>query len=129
MSRFGNVRCVKPAGPLVTSLLYETLPRSVPALKWGQEHEGIAREEYCKTTQRKVASRGLVLHECGYLGCSSDGIVFDGKEQGLLEIKCPFSARKMNVPDACLSVEGFCCALSHEVEPSLRRNHNYYFQV
>ena len=32
-SRFGNiVRRVKPAGPLVTSLLYESLPRSVPAL-------------------------------------------------------------------------------------------------
>ena len=77
----------------------------------------------------KVALRGLVMDGCGFIGCSPDGIVYDGNEQGLLEIKCPFSARQMSIENACLGLDNFCCALSADAEPSLRRNHDYYFQV
>ena len=131
-SRFGPiVRRSSPAGRLVVSLLHESIPSGFPALKWGRDHEAAAREAYCEAKKVNVALRGLVMEERGFIGCSPDGIVYDVNEQGqqLLEIKCPFSARQMSIENACLGLDNFCYALSADAEPSLRRNHDYYFQV
>ena len=129
-SRFGAIiRRVKPAGPLVKSLLYDSVPETLPSLKWGREHEDDARKCYEAQQGCKVACRGLVVDKCGYLGCSPDGVVFHHDEEGLLEIKCPYSARNMDLEEACLVVENFCCFLDADGRPCLSKNHDYYYQI
>ena len=70
------------------------------------------------------------MAECGFIGCSPDGIVFDSAEgEGLLEVKCPYSARDMDVETGCLMLDNFCASLSPGGTPTLKRNHDYYFQI
>lgn len=131
-SRFGAVaRRTKPAGPLVQSFLYAKPLPDLPALRWGRDHEGEARTAYVDTrgTGVKVAERGLMVHSCGFLACSPDGIIYEGSGEGLLEIKCPFTARDMDIETACLMLPHFCSSLSPEGIPSLKRNHDYFFQI
>ena len=108
-----------PAGPLVAHLLYEKVPHRIAALVWGRDHEKEACAAYCQQTSRTVAAWGLTLGGCGYIGCSPDGFVYDGAQQGLLEIKCPFSARMMTVEEACLSISDFFCSLDPHGKPLL----------
>ena len=66
----------------------------------------------------------------GWLACSPDGLVWDGNEQlvGILEIKCPYSAREMTISEACQKISSFSC-LSTEGGIKLAHSHNYYYQV
>lgn len=60
-----------------------------PALAWGRDHEDEARERYEVETGEVVDLVGFIPHpEIKWLGASPDGLVDD---DGLLEIKCPFS--------------------------------------
>ena len=51
-----------------------------------------------------------------------------GKISGILEIKCPFSAAKISVREACAELPNFYCS---EVDGKLVLNndHAYYYQV
>ena len=52
----------------------------------------------------QVTKSGLWIDlNTGWLACSPDGLVWDGNEQlvGILEIKCPYSAREMTISEAC----------------------------
>ena len=35
----------------------------------------------------------------------------------------------MDLEEACLVVENFCCFLDADGRPCLRKNHNYYYQI
>lgn len=60
-----------------------------PALQWGRDHEDEARREYEVRSRNLVDLVGFVPHpEVPWLGASPDGLV---GEDGLLEIKCPYS--------------------------------------
>ena len=60
-----------------------------PALEWGRDHEDEAREAYEAETGAFVQLVGFIPHpSIPYLGASPDGLV---DEDGLLEIKCPYS--------------------------------------
>ena len=90
-------------------------------MKWGRDHEEKAREDYAKKLKVNVASRGLMMAECGFIGCSPDGIVFDSAEgEGLLEVKCPYSVRDMDVETGCLMLDNFCASLSPGGTPTLK---------
>ena len=67
------------------------------------------------------------IDECGYLGASPDGIMVDteGRPVRLVEVKCPFNAHNKTVKQAWKS---FCCSLEQKY-PSLKLDHEYYFQV
>ena len=74
-------------------------PASLPALKYGHEHENDAWIKYMQRhlecgQQVTVKQSGLLLQNNGFIACSPDGLAYDHhtKEQGLLEIKCPISA-------------------------------------
>ena len=83
------------------------LPRcNKSSLKWGHANEEKGRKEYIgeyssQHTNLKVSLSGLVtLPEAPYLRCSPDGIVIcKCHSPRLLEVKCPFAARKVTVEE------------------------------
>lgn len=67
------------------------------ATLWGQQHEPLAVLDYMSETGRMVDEAGFYTHpEHDWLGASPDGFVGD---DGLLEIKCPFSMRNETNPE------------------------------
>ena len=75
----------------------------IPSIDWGKKNESVARRDY---------------------------LVYDSSEsnpQGLLEIKCPYSARDLIIAEACESRQFFCSILNEKA--SLSDSQNYYFQV
>ena len=78
----------------------------------------------------KVRKSGLWIDTSkGWLACSPDGVIEeDGALVGVLEIKCPYSARDMSPIEACDKLPTFSCQLIDR-QLTLKRTHNYYFQV
>ena len=82
----------------------------------------------------KVVTTGI--HVCvtkPWLAASPDGLVEDpfeppDRRHGLLEIKCPYSARMLKPSAACTELNRFCCALVNGA-PSLKKNHDYHYQI
>lgn len=115
---------------------YSSLP---PAVKWGQEHETDAKQDYLALKSAfgdvRVEDTGLTLCSShSFIGASSDGRIHYAGEEGVLEIKCPFSLKgkpvsKMEIQDIVnLSDPSFC--LVHGIDgPKLRHDHDYYAQV
>lgn len=62
-----------------------------PSIQWGKDHEDEAREAYEIATGEFVDLVGFIRHPTiGFFGASPDGLVGD---DGLLEIKCPYSTK------------------------------------
>ena len=59
------------------------------ALDWGNDYEPLARRKYEERTWNEVQQIGFCTYG-DYVGCSTDGLVDD---DGMIEIKCPFSSR------------------------------------
>lgn len=65
---------------------------ATPATQWGVDHEDEARNVYEDMTGELVDLVGFIPHpSVSYFGASPDGLV---GEDGLLEIKCPYSSQK-----------------------------------
>ena len=117
---------------LAKQLLYcKVSGGTVAALLWGQQHETDALQSY----QMSLGS-GLTVHEVGvfignsgFLGASPDGIVKDcsGHTVHLVEVKCPYKARSKTVEEM-YDDASFCCSLVNG-KPTLRQDHDYYYQV
>jgi len=79
----------------------------IPAIRWGVDHEDVARQNYIEEMSSshinfKCANAGLMVNPLyPHLGASPDGFVqcdcCPGK--GLLEIKCPFAAKDSDPND------------------------------
>ena len=115
---------------LVRRLLSKKNISTVPAIKWGIEHEETARHDYtCKMTlcyqHFECTLAGLTINPLyPFLGASPDGHTqCDCCGQGLLEIKCPFSGRHGN-PQELMGKPG-----SFLKANGLSRSHKYYTQV
>ena len=121
------VKRQSPFAPLVTRPLSPTPFRS-SAVDWGRQNEAVARKEYAvKNDHVTISERGLHLMANGFIGACPDGVLHDpsmplGSQQGLLEIKCPYSARHYTPLDACTSLETFFCQLSDTGDIRLKRN-------
>lgn len=103
----------------------------IPALKYGQDMEPTAREAYEKATGNIVSETGFWTNsKCMWLGGSPDGIVTcKSGQKGLLEIKCPYSARTESIDEFmgrkdCYLQFGGLDGLVH-----LNQSHNYYYQI
>jgi hypothetical protein len=94
---------------------------------YGLHYENEARKCYEKITNTAVLDCGIFLDvPTGLLGASPDGLI---GSDGLLELKCPFSARyHTNIADA---ISNDCIPyLKQSVDKlQLVRNSNYYFQI
>ncbi|XP_064622873.1 uncharacterized protein LOC135485074 [Lineus longissimus] len=106
----------------------------VPAIRYGRENESVAIDRYKKFMTNagfniKVLENGLAVNPSSpWLGASPDGKILDEKSGlGQLEIKCPMSYKDIDPLDACKD-DKFYCELV-DGKPTLKRSHNYFYQV
>ena len=91
-SNFGPVCRRRPStrAARVKEMLYPAISDAL-ALKYGHDNENIARKELEIVLKKKIKTcRLFVNQEFPFSGASPDGLI---DEDGLVEIKCPFSAK------------------------------------
>lgn len=103
------------------------------ATHYGKCNESKAKASYLQQ------NRGVHCHECGFvvnknfafLGATPDGVVCDEGKTGIMEIKCPYSARNMTVKDACTSdeIRDFFLEIDQNETMCLKKSHSHYAQV
>lgn len=102
-------------------------PRTA-ALQWGIDNEPVAKEEYVKLMSNhhsfQLCSAGLFVNpKAPHLGASPDGLVHcECCGNGILEIKCPYSARE-GLPASASYIE------ESEGIFKLSKKHKYYYQI
>ena len=108
---------------------------AIPSLKWGIENQDRARNLYEQellntSPSLKVVPSGLWIDTTmGWLAASPDGLIYDEDQLiGLLEIKCPFSAKDLRPIEAAETLPAFFCTDTSN-QLFLKRNSDYYFQV
>lgn len=127
-----------PPDNLVKQVMQYHVPRTVPSMKWGIDHERAASRAYGTEMRERRGHSFLTVAECGllvdkdrpYLGASPDGLVSCPDctpPCGLLEIKCPWSCRSSTVAEACASAD-FCCEL-RDGKVALKRDSPYFYQI
>lgn len=71
------------------------------SITYGRGHERVARRSYSNSEQVHTHDCGLVVNPAfPFLGATPDAKVCDCDEFGIIEIKCPYSARDMTVAEA-----------------------------
>lgn len=98
--------------------------------EYGRKTESSARNAFSKASHQKVIEIGLVISKQNpWLAYSPDGIIInDDKPMELLEIKCPFKGKAMNVHDAIM-YEFKSCLIIEGLHIRLKEKHKYYAQV
>jgi len=91
---------------------------NTPAVRYGQQNEAIAVRSY--VNYQNKCGINIQVNSCGlsidpWLAASPDAIVLDPtqkhQKKGCLEVKCPYSCKKMLFETACKNVSGFCLVL------------------
>ena len=136
-SKFARISCARidSSRSLLKSVMQYNPPITsrVPALKWGVDHENVARQQYIDMMSHQHNTfechpAGLmVCIEHSHLGASPDGLVTCVCcGSGLVEIKCPYKYREEHPHQVIDS--SFCLS---EVEGAMKLNHchDYYIQV
>ncbi len=132
-SKLGEmIKCRVPTTKCMQLLYPSKSAVSSASLQWGRENEARAREHYIKhgiDSEFTIRESGIFISEIGFLGASPDGLVYKNSQlEGIIEIKCPYSARNRTIHDAC-SGSSFFCTKDSSDRIYLRKNHNYYYQV
>ncbi|KAK1875799.1 Ubiquitin-conjugating enzyme E2 D2 [Dissostichus eleginoides] len=103
--------------------------------QWGLQNEDTAKKSYLVAMQDhhediNVAASGLILNpELPWIGASPDGVVTCAcHEPGILEIKCPFSAKDRSLLE-CTKDSRFCLTVPEGGVMSLKLDHSYMYQV
>lgn len=104
------------------SIVYSYSLDNVPAIKYGKSHEKSAIEQLQK-------QEGITVEKCGlfidkdhfFLGASPDGLY----NEGIVEIKCPYSARNMDSEEAIRQKK----INFWKLDGSVNTNHDWYFQI
>ncbi|KAL4084608.1 hypothetical protein QTP88_027539 [Uroleucon formosanum] len=90
----------------IESLLYGTFQGNL-ATKYGVEHEEVAKEQLANILGVNIEPSGLFVDsEQFYLAASPDGLIGD---DGLMEIKCPSSAKSVSPKEAIENKIIKCC--------------------
>lgn len=126
------VRCIKPEWA-IKQILYPGGDAYSEALSYGRRHEDDAVVAYTNLKSLydvdvQVFETGLHIHPgFPFIAASPDRLVTDGKEEGLLEVKCPITKKGMT-PEAACQDKKFCCEMVNG-EVTLKTTHAYYYQV
>ena len=126
-------RSTTPVANLVKAMLYSNSKIDAPSLRWGRDHEEVARKQYMNEKNSFVLSKsGLVIDEQhGWLACTPDNLVTDARNtnnpHGLVEYKCPYSARTTTIQEEALKKDFFANIINGKV--TLKKSHKYYYQV
>ena len=139
-SYFGRVCKMRPTtsgSKLATTITSQCQKKFTPvACAWGKDNEPLAVEayiQYMAMQQRPitVSQTGLIINpNFSYLGASPDGLLTDcnGTDpSGILEIKCPYKYRDVD-PCEAAGNKDFCSELTGDTL-TLKRSHNYYYQI
>ena len=131
-SNFGQIitRKASPNENLLSRLFHPKQISSAP-LAYGKRNESKAKAKYlAKFPDRHLHECGFVVNnEFPFLGATPDGKLCDKGTVGIVEIKCPFSARDFTVKDACSQISDFFLQQNQNGEILLKKNHSYYAQV
>ena len=124
--------------PLLARICKENDIGFIPAVKYGKEHEHLARKSFCDNIVKKHLNGKLL--DCGLLASSSfpfiratpDNIFTcrccgENSDKVPVEIKCPFKIKDKNVLEAYEELD-FLEKNAHG-EVCLSRSHKYYSQV
>ena len=106
--------------------VYASKGFSTVATKYGVNNEAAAITQY-------EILRGVHVHQCGlvinpaipFLGASPDSLVCDSLQVGMVEVKCPYTARDMTPGSASGRIKDFFLELSPMTgELTLKRDHS-----
>ena len=136
-----KMRATTKRSKKVQQLLYSSFKGSA-ATKYGIDNEDLARQKYI-TYMKEHGQSHLTVRQCGlfistenpWLAASPDGIVENStngpqsQTSGLLEIKNPYSVRKMTLSEA-VSKSTFCLEKDKDSgKYRLKQKHDYFYQV
>ena len=107
---------------------------------WGQSNEQNAIQEYLESSNHNGKSVqacvqcGLVVNSgTPMLGASPDCFLYDPNEEtqyGIGKVKWPFAKKAMTIQDACSDPSFFLQpATDQNPMPTVKKNHNYYYQL
>lgn len=133
-SNFGRIlsRKALPTESFLSSLFCMSSKNiKAESLEYGRRNESYAKAKYLKAKPK------LHLHKCGlvinnafpFLGASPDAKVCDSGLCGILEVKCPYTARNLNISEAVASISNFMLEINDDNVCKLKKNHTYYAQV
>lgn len=130
-SNFGSVlrRKAKPTDKFLSSIF---IPRTINAasLNYGRKMETVAKEVFRRkhSDSHFHACGFVVAKEFSFLGATPDAKVCVRGESGIMEVKCPFSARNLTINEACDTIKNFFLKKNGE-NVSLNTGHVYYAQI
>ena len=139
-SRTGRIIKMRPKtkrSKRVEEFLYSVF-KGNKATNYGSEKEEITRQEYISYQKKNKPT--LTVEECGlyissdnnWLAATPDGVVHDNTDVahpiGLLEIKNPYTMKDKNLVEAS-KVSSFCLKSNDNNMLTLKRNHDYYYQI
>jgi len=136
-SRFGDIcRALVDNSKIniVKQLVYQQEKKNVPkAIQYGLDNESVAIDLYSQTENKKINKSGLRISSIyPFLGCSPDGLIFDSSSMDIdsvIEVKCPYAYQDFSLEDIKQSKE-FYMKYDQENETfSLKKTHQYYYQV
>lgn len=128
-SQFGLIiKRKKISDSFIQSLINPKQFNSAPT-SYGISNEKNALDQYIKTTGNHIHDCGLVVnHNLPFLGATPDAKVCYKGITGIIEVKCPYSARDLKIDNACTDLPDFCLEIKDGVK-SLKKTHNYFYQV
>ena len=95
---------------------------------YGVNNEKTAIQNYIKESGNHVHDCGLVVNpKFPFLGATPDGKVCEDGVTGLIEVKCPYSARDLTVEEASRTKSFYLKNNSGTI--TLKKKHDYYHQV
>ncbi|WAR21539.1 KCTD5-like protein [Mya arenaria] len=105
------------------------MTRQKTPTSYGHVNEKNAKKLYINKTNSHLHDVGLIVNPViPFLGASPDGIICKDGESGILEVKCPYSARDMTISEAVRDLKGFFLIDDGDTI-RLKKNHQHYFQV
>ncbi len=110
--------------------LFGLRPFTSAATSYGQENEELAKKKYLLSNPNShIQQCGLVVNpKFSFLGASPDGKVLSDGEMGIIEVKCPYTARNMTIKQAIGLLPNFYLKETDDIV-HLKRQHNYFYQV
>jgi hypothetical protein len=128
-SNFGKVCKLRDSTNRLTvlkNLLYSNFEGN-KYTRWGQQNEFKALNEASTVLNFNYEQCGMFVHKTlPYLGASPDALV--GNE-GIVEIKCPFSGKHLSPVEAVRKKIIKFCNVDTNNQLSLKKNHPYYYQI
>lgn len=116
----------KPDWSKKLKIIYESNFKGNNATKYGKFAEKCALKEYNKL--HLIFRCGLIVPpELPFLGASPDGILYNGEDWKLLEIKCPVKGKDLSANDILAQLNYLY--LDEENIYRLKKKHQYYGQI